>query len=199
MHCYLEKNQFVSWEILITFFIEYKTSLQASKDVANFYASWDLMEICTLSNIVALAEEISLKSRLPPSSPLSKCQFEDLVLNIYKEIEMFSKWRKPGQTFSYARVKHKCASSPKLLIYLGHLDSKSFPIWALSTSIHVYNKSGLFQYLFWFTLLSFSLPPSFCNITSKIFTRVGANILIFQSKSLLIDFPDTSFTCHPHS
>ena len=32
---------------------------KASKDVSNYYASWDLMEICTLSNVVALAEEIS--------------------------------------------------------------------------------------------------------------------------------------------
>ena len=53
---------------------------KASKDVSNYYASWDLMEICTLSNVVALAEEISrfmppfffvLFAKLSPSSGLS--------------------------------------------------------------------------------------------------------------------------------
>ena len=74
---------------------------KASKDVANFYASWDLLEICSLSNLVALAQQISGISVQAKDTSLSEMQFRDIVDSIFLQIDMFSKWRKDGNIPNY--------------------------------------------------------------------------------------------------
>ena len=71
-------------------------STQASKDVSNFYASWDLLEICTLSNLVALAQKASGLSIRSKESNLSEKRFREIVNSIFKQIDMFSRWGKGG-------------------------------------------------------------------------------------------------------
>ena len=53
------------------------------------------MELCTLSHIVAIAEAIAERSGLALKS-LSEEGFQDLVDNIFEEIDMFSIWKKSG-------------------------------------------------------------------------------------------------------
>ena len=70
--------------------------MQASKDVSNYYASWDLMELSTLSNLVALAEEICCNNAQNLNADLTEEQFKQLVLDIFKELDLFSRWKKGG-------------------------------------------------------------------------------------------------------
>ena len=127
------------------------------------------MEICTLSNVVALAEEISLKKRMPSNSPLSKSQFEELVLSIFKEVEMFSKWRKPGQAL-------------RLFLLSGFCEYN----WVIFTFdlIHIHK---LFQYL---------LSRTYTNIQFKIlipqssWSRLDRNSQLLLWHLCLYLFPD---------
>ena len=63
---------------------------QASKDVSDFYASWDLMEVTTIAQVVALAGE-SLEG---VDAGLTATAFENIVQQIFNKISLFSKWKK---------------------------------------------------------------------------------------------------------
>ena len=66
--------------------------LKASKNVSNFYATWDLMEICTLINLVALSCEVSGHSLDEDDAKLTKDDFTNLVDKIYETIDLLKKW-----------------------------------------------------------------------------------------------------------
>ena len=58
----------------------------------NFYATWDLMEICTLINLVAMASEESKHKIEEVDANLSKEAFLSLVDVIYQKLDTLKKW-----------------------------------------------------------------------------------------------------------
>ena len=72
--------------------IFYSTAIQASKNISNFYACYDLMEITTLSNLVALAIEVSQLSYEATDAHLTKDAFENIVDAIFDKIDLLKKW-----------------------------------------------------------------------------------------------------------
>ena len=83
---------------------------QASKNIANFYACWDLMEITTLSNLMgrfylvnqhivqtcftALATQTSGLSFTAEDAKLSQEAFNQIVEDIFAKIDMLQKWNR---------------------------------------------------------------------------------------------------------
>ena len=61
---------------------------KASKSVENFYPSWDLMEICTKSNLVALAETICKDLGMEEIRSLTCSQLQLLVDKIFEKIHL---------------------------------------------------------------------------------------------------------------
>ena len=70
---------------------------QASKNIANFYACWDLMEITTLSNLVALTVEISGLDYHGATANFSEAEFNTLVEEIFNKISNLGKWSRNGR------------------------------------------------------------------------------------------------------
>lgn len=54
-----------------------------------------------MSNLVALAQQISGISVQAKDTSLSEMQFRDIVDSIFLQIDMFSKWRKDGNIPNY--------------------------------------------------------------------------------------------------
>ena len=73
--------------------------LQASKNVANFFACWDLMEITTLSNLMALASDTTGISFDAGDAKLSGEEFYEIIREIYDKIDMLKKWTREGKQF----------------------------------------------------------------------------------------------------
>ena len=67
---------------------------QASKDVSDFYATWDLMEVTTISNVVALAVEIGADQ--VGSANFTPEAFKLIVMKLFDKINLFSKWNRTG-------------------------------------------------------------------------------------------------------
>ena len=67
-------------------------SPQASKNIANFYACWDLMEITTLANLMALASEVTALSFETDSVTITETTFKEIVSEIFSKIEMLHRW-----------------------------------------------------------------------------------------------------------
>ena len=55
------------------------------------------MEICTLSNLLALAEEVSGLQSDAENASLSKEKFHAIVKDIFNQIDLFSKWKRKGR------------------------------------------------------------------------------------------------------
>jgi hypothetical protein len=70
--------------------------LQASKNIANFYACWDLMEITTLSNLISLALELSGLHYNAVNANFTETDFNHLIDKIFDQIDMLQKWKKSG-------------------------------------------------------------------------------------------------------
>ena len=62
--------------------------------MSNFYATYDLMEICTLINLVALASEMSNSSIDSDDLKLSCDEFSALVNKLYRTVDLLKKWSK---------------------------------------------------------------------------------------------------------
>ena len=71
---------------------------KASKNIANFYACWDLMEVTTLSNLVALALEVSGLDyeANDATNKVTEAEFNKLVDDIFTKIENLKKWKRNG-------------------------------------------------------------------------------------------------------
>ena len=69
---------------------------KASKNVANFFACWDVMEVCTVSNLVALAMEISGLPYREDTTEFTEAHFHHLVDTIFDNINNFQKWNRKG-------------------------------------------------------------------------------------------------------
>ena len=65
---------------------------KASKNISNFYACYDLMEITTLSNLIALAIEVSGLNFEATDAHLSAEAFNDVVAALFDKIDRLSKW-----------------------------------------------------------------------------------------------------------
>ena len=82
----------------MSFFYFDKTTLsKTSRNIDNFYASWDLLEICTYSNLVALADKLSTDM---PESAWTKSQFLLLVDRIYNAICPGNTWKVAGKNYT---------------------------------------------------------------------------------------------------
>ena len=68
--------------------------LQASKNIANFYACYDLMEITTKSNLVALATELSGLSFDGHDAHISEDTFIATVKDIFDKVTILGKWER---------------------------------------------------------------------------------------------------------
>ena len=84
-------NRLLKFLIFICFI-----SKKASKDISNFYASWDLMEVTTLSNLVALAMHISGLDFNDDAVNYTEADLYTLVDAIYNKIDMHQKWNRDG-------------------------------------------------------------------------------------------------------
>ena len=69
---------------------------KASKNIANFYACWDLMEITTLSNLLALAMEISGLDFADDATNVNETDFNKLVDDIFDTISTLQRWTMKG-------------------------------------------------------------------------------------------------------
>ena len=75
----------------------YDYVLQASKNISSYYACHDLMEIVTLSNLVALAVEISGLNFEGDDAHLTETAFTEVVKGIFDRINLLGKWEKKGK------------------------------------------------------------------------------------------------------
>ena len=66
--------------------------LKASKNISDFYACFDLMEITTLGNLVAIAIETSGFTLEGNDAHLSEEAFTGLVKDIFDKISVLGKW-----------------------------------------------------------------------------------------------------------
>ena len=69
---------------------------KASKNISDFYACYDLMEITTLSNLMALAAKISGLNFEASDAYLTEDAFNEVVNDIYDKIDILSKWETSG-------------------------------------------------------------------------------------------------------
>ena len=69
---------------------------KASKDITNFYACWDLMEVTTLSNLVALASEVSGLGLDTEDANITENAFKQIVSEVYARIDGLGKWLPAG-------------------------------------------------------------------------------------------------------
>ena len=69
---------------------------KASKSISDFYACYDLMEITTLSNLMALAAEISGLNFEGTDAYLTEDAFNEVVDAIFDKIDILSKWETSG-------------------------------------------------------------------------------------------------------
>ena len=74
---------------------------KASKNIANFYACWDLMEITTLSNLLALAMEISGLDFADDATNVNETDFNKLVDDIFDTISTLQRWTMKGMGRCY--------------------------------------------------------------------------------------------------
>ena len=88
---------------------------KASKDVSDFYASWDLMEVTTISNVVALAAEIGADQ--VGSANFTPEAFKLIVMKLFDKINLFSKWNKTG-LFIYLFSFYSFSSIASLFSFL---------------------------------------------------------------------------------
>ena len=65
---------------------------KASKDVQNFHASWDLMEVTTQINLLALVNKITGIEMDSDDKQFQEKEFFTVVEEIFKELFCFSKW-----------------------------------------------------------------------------------------------------------
>ena len=77
---------------------------KASKSVENFYPSWDLMEICTSSNLVALAETTCKDLGLEEIGSLTSDQLKLLVDKIFETIHLLDIQEINGQGIQYFHI-----------------------------------------------------------------------------------------------
>ena len=68
-------------------------ALQASKDVKNFYPSWDLMEVCTEANLLAYSEIISGMPIDAEIAKLTEEAFNLIVDKLFDLLNNFSQWK----------------------------------------------------------------------------------------------------------
>ena len=61
--------------------------LQASKDVSHFYASWDLMEVTNLINLMGLVESLTGHELEGSDAGLSCEQFMNVVDTVFNNID----------------------------------------------------------------------------------------------------------------
>ena len=71
---------------------------KASRNIANFYACWDVMEVCTISNLVALAVELSGLDYNEDSTGFTEADFHCLVDKIFEKTNNIQKWQRKGLT-----------------------------------------------------------------------------------------------------
>ena len=69
---------------------------KAAKSISDFYACYDLMEITTLSNLMALAAEISGLNFEDTDAYLTEDAFNEVVDAIFDKIDILSKWETSG-------------------------------------------------------------------------------------------------------
>ena len=60
--------------------------------MSHFYASWDLMTVTTLINLLPLVETASGKEMGCVATSLSKEEFHSIVDKVYKDLNPFSRW-----------------------------------------------------------------------------------------------------------
>ena len=65
---------------------------KASKDIKNFYASWDLMEVTTLINLVTLVSKITGLDADCEDKNFQETEFNAVVGKVMKDLDCFSKW-----------------------------------------------------------------------------------------------------------
>ena len=65
---------------------------KASKNIANFYACYDLMEVTTLSNLVALAIKVSGLNFDATVAHLNEEAFNNIIEGVYNTIDLLNKW-----------------------------------------------------------------------------------------------------------
>ena len=75
-------------------------NIKASKNIANFYACWDLMEVTTLSNLLALAIEISGLDYEDDAATINETDFNKLVDDIFNTISTLQKWSMKGMVYT---------------------------------------------------------------------------------------------------
>ena len=73
-----------------------KLFYKVSKNIANFYACWDLMEITTLSNLLALTSQLSGIDYSLADAKFSEEAFTQLVKTIFMKINVLQKWVRNG-------------------------------------------------------------------------------------------------------
>ena len=61
-------------------------------NVENFYATWNLVEVCTLTNLMALASELGNICFDDQTVDFSEDEFFTLVETIYEKVSLLRKW-----------------------------------------------------------------------------------------------------------
>ena len=65
---------------------------KASEDVKDFYASWNLMEVTTLINLIALVNKLTGLEIDSEDKDFHEDEFFKVVEDVFKELSCFTKW-----------------------------------------------------------------------------------------------------------
>ena len=70
----------------------YNIKIQVSKNISNFYACYDLMEVTTVSNLVALAVNLSGLNIEATEARFDEEAFNNLIDTVFLSIDTLNKW-----------------------------------------------------------------------------------------------------------